>query len=164
MIVRVALVIGALTVCAPASARAQDRGWIADVSIGWAGFVDDATKNYLLLGGSVRRFVSPRISIGPELVVMSNGDEVRDLNVLLTGNVVFDVSPASRVSPFAVGGGGIFWGRDQVNNGPYWSSDPAFTAGGGLRATVSDSIVAAIEYRIGWELHQRLSGSIGARW
>jgi hypothetical protein len=153
-----------MTLSAPMGALAQDRAWVADVSIGWAGLVDDATKNYLLVGASVRRFVTPRISIGPELVVMSNGNEVRDRNVMLTGNVVFDAFPGSRVSPFIVGGGGIFWGRDQVRNGPYWFSDPAFTAGGGVRANVSDALTAAVEYRLGWELHQRLSGSVGVRW
>ena len=64
--------IAAYVVAAPALALAQDRGWVADVTLGWAGFVDDATKNYLLAGGGVRRHLTPRVSIGPEFVVMSN--------------------------------------------------------------------------------------------
>lgn len=164
MAVRVAFLVGVVTLCVPIAALAQDRGWVADVSIGWAGFVDDSTKNYLLLGGSVRRLVTPRVSIGPELVLMSNANQVRDRNVLLTGNVVFDASPQSRVSPFVVVGGGMFWGRDQVRDGPYWSSEPAFTAGGGVRANLGESVTAAVEYRLGWELHHRVSGSAGVRW
>jgi hypothetical protein len=148
-----------------ARAFAQDRPWAAEVHVGYAGFVDDSTKNYWLVGGGLFPYVTPRISVGPELVVMTNDDLVRDRNVLLTGNVVSDANPAgARVTPFLVAGAGLFWGRDQVANGPYWFSDPAFTAGGGVRARLSDAWSAAAEYRIGWELHQRVSGSVGVNW
>ena len=137
---------------------------MAEGSVGWAGLVDDATKNYLLVGGTVRRHVSPRVSIGPEFVFMSNSDLLRDRIVMLTGNVVFDAAPDARVSAFAIGGLGMFWGREQLRGGPYWSSDPAFTGGGGLRATVTESVAVGGEYRIGWELHQRVSGFASVRW
>jgi hypothetical protein len=58
----------------------------------------------------------------------------------------------------------MFWSRDQVRGGPFWSSDPSFTAGGGVRVRVSDSLSAAAEYRIGWELHQRVSATAGLHW
>jgi len=148
----------------PVAASAQDRRSVAEVSVGWAGLVDDATKNYLLMGGTVRRHVSPRASIGPEFVIMSNSDSLRDRIVMLTGNVVFDAAPDARVSAFAIGGVGMFWGREQLRDGPYWSGDPAFTAGGGLRARLAESVVVGGEYRIGWELHQRVSGFAGVRW
>jgi len=51
-----------------------------------------------------------------------------------------------------------------VRGGPFWSSDPSFTAGGGVRVRVSDSLSAAAEYRIGWELHQRVSATAGFHW
>ena len=114
--------------------------------------------------GTVRRHVSPRASIGPEFVIMSNSDSLRDRIVMLTGNVVFDAAPDARVSAFAIGGVGMFWGREQLRDGPYWSGDPAFTAGGGLRARLAESVVVGGEYRIGWELHQRVSGFAGVRW
>ena len=153
-----------LVLVLPVLVSAQDRGWVADVSAGWAGLVDDATKNYLLMGGTVRRHVSPRASIGPEFVIMSNSDSLRDRIVMLTGNVVFDAVPDARVSAFAIGGLGMFWGREQLRNGPYWSSDPAFTAGGGLRANLTESVAVGGEYRIGWELHQRVTGFARVRW
>ena len=148
----------------PVAGSAQDRGWVAEVSVGWAGLVDDAAKNYRSLGGTVRRYFSSRVSIGPEVVIMSNSDSLRDRNVMLTGNIVFDAAPDARVSPFAIGGLGMFWGREQLRDGPYWSNDPAFTAGGGLRANVTESIAVGGEYRIGWELHQRVSGFASVRW
>lgn len=157
------IVFGVVVLMAVA-VSAQDRGWVAEVSGGWAGLVDDATKNYLLVGGTVRRHVSPRVSVGPEFVIMSNSDLVGDRNVMLTGNVVLDAAPDARVSAFAIGGVGMFWGREQLRDGPYWSSDPAFTAGGGLRVHVTESVTLGGEYRIGWELHQRVSGFALVRW
>jgi hypothetical protein len=150
-------------------AAAQDRPWIAEFSVGWAGLVDDSTKNYVLVGGSLRRYVTPRFSIGPEFVVMNNSNLITDLLMMLTGNAVYDFYPASgpearRVTPFVVGGVGIFRGRDQVRNGPFWFSDPSFTAGGGVRARISDAFSAGGEYRIGWEPHQRLSGFVALAW
>src|SRR5262245_30889380 len=97
---RMMLMATAMMCTTPLPAFAQESNWAADTSVGWAGFVDDATKHYLLVGGSVRRSITPRVSIGPELVFMSNSDEVRDLNVLLTGNVVFDMAPGRRLAPF----------------------------------------------------------------
>jgi len=163
------IVVAAYFVAAPPPALAQDRGWVAEITIGWAVFVDDATQNYVLAGGNVRRQLTPRVSIGPEFVVMSKSDAVRDRNLMLTGNVVFDAYPvtgagARRVTPFVVGGAGLFWGRDQVRDGPFWFSEPAFTAGGGVRARVNERMSAAAEYRIGWELHQRVSASAGFHW
>lgn len=157
------IVFGVIELMAVA-VSAQHRGWVAEVSGGWAGLVDDATKDYLLVGGTVRRHVSPRVSVGPEFVIMSNSDLVGDRNVMLTGNVVLDAAPDARVSAFAIGGVGMFWGREQLRDGPYWSSDPAFTAGGGLRVHVTESVTLGGEYRIGWELHQRVSGFARVRW
>jgi hypothetical protein len=99
--------------------------------------------------------------------MMSNANLVRDRNVTLTGNVLFDVRAldrSRRLTPFLVVGGGVFWGRDLVRGGPFWSNDPAFTAGGGVRVRVSDALSAAAEYRIGWELHQRVSATAGFHW
>jgi hypothetical protein len=161
------VLVGGLLLTFPAASSAQDRPWTAGVAIGYAGLVDDATKNYVLIGGDLRRYVSPRVSVGAELATMSNSGLLRDRNVVLTGNVVFDVvesSDARRITPFVVGGGGIFWGRDALASGPYWSSDPAFTAGAGARVRLSDSVSAAAEYRFGWELHQRVNGVVSYSW
>jgi hypothetical protein len=146
-------------------AHAQELPWIADGSIGYAGFVDDSTRNFLVLGGAVRKQVTPRISVGPEFIFMDAGDSFIDRAVMLTGNVVFDFYPtrganARTMTPFLVGGVGGFWQREQLGTGPFWSSDPAFTAGGGVRARLSERVSAVAEYRFGWELHQRLSGSV----
>lgn len=167
MTIRIVAILSGLIVTTAAGTQAQDRAWVAEVTIGYAGFVDDAAKGYLLTGGGIRRYVTPRISIGGELTHMGNADHVRDRNVMLTGNLILDFyaeNRSRRVTPFVVGGVGRFWGRDIVRGGPYWSSDPAFTAGGGMRVRITDSVSAAAEYRIGWELHQRVSATAGLCW
>jgi len=58
----------------------------------------------------------------------------------------------------------VFAGREQFASGPFWSSDPAFTVGGGVRAAVSDRASIAGEYRFGWELHHRVTATFEWRW
>jgi opacity protein-like surface antigen len=162
---RFAALVSALWLVTAARADAQELPWIVDGTIGYAGFVDDSTKNFFVFGGALRKQLTPRISIGPELVTMEGGDSLTDRVVMLTGNVVFDIYPmrgpdARTVTPFLVGGGGGFWIRDQVGTGPFWAFDPAFTAGGGVRARVAERVIVSGEYRIGWELHQRVTGSV----
>lgn len=163
MRIRTVIVMFSWLMCLPGLAAAQ-HGWVGELSVGFTGLVDDATKGYRTAAASVRRHLSPRITIGPEVVVMSNAGHVRDRNIMLTGNVVIDATDTRQVTPFVVAGLGIFWGRDQVRGGPYWSSDPAFTAGGGLRVRASEAISIVAEYRIGWELHQRITAGVSARW
>jgi opacity protein-like surface antigen len=162
---RCVVLASAICLLSAASTEAQELPWVVDGTVGYAGFVDDSTKNFFVFGGAVRKQVTPRISIGPEFVVMEGGDSLTDRVVMLTGNVMFDIYPmhgrdARTVTPFLVGGVGGFWSRDQVGTGPFWASDPAFTAGGGVRARVAERVSVSGEYRIGWELHQRVTGSV----
>jgi hypothetical protein len=150
----------------PNRAIAQDRAWVVEGTLGSAGLVDDATKYYWVAGGGLRRYVTPRLSVGPEVVVMGNSGLVTDRLVMTTGNVMLDGYPKGvrRLTPFVVGGFGLFISRDQVRNGPFWSNDPAFTAGGGVRARVGERASIDAEYRLGWELHQRLTAAVGFHW
>jgi opacity protein-like surface antigen len=156
----------ALALTYPIDAGAQDRSWVVEGTLGYAGFVDDSTKNYPVVSAGFRRYLTRRLSVGPEIVLMHNSSLVTDRHVMATGNVIFDVYPRSarRLSPFIVGGFGVFSSRDQVRNGPFWSSDPAFTAGAGVRATVTDRMSVGAEYRLGWEPHHRITGTVGFHW
>ena len=153
-------VVVILSVSAPSSA--QERPVVADGTVGYTGLVDDVTDHFLTIGGALRVYLTPRVSVGPEFVFMSGSESIRDRALMLTGNVVFDVFPpaARRVTPFLVGGLGMFWSRESFASGPFWSSDPAFTVGGGVRATVAERLSLTAEYRLGWELHHRVTGSI----
>ena len=162
--VKPAVVALVFLIC-PIHGGAQERVWVAEGTAGYAGFVDDSTKNYWATGGGVRRYLTPRLSAGPELVVMGNSNLVTDRQLMATGNVTFDLSPGTRrLTPFVVGGLGMLFGRDQVRNGPFWWSDPAFTAGGGMRVSVTERVALAAEYRLGWGVHHRLTATAGLAW
>lgn len=149
-------------------ASAQGRPWHIDIGVGQTTLVDDSTKRYLMLTGSLRRSLTPRVSVGPELVVMGNSTFVTDRIVMLTGNVTFDLvagdGTAHRFVPFLIGGAGLFFGRDVVRNGPYWHREPAFIIGAGVRARVGEMLSVGVEYRFGWELHQRIGGVCTVTW
>jgi hypothetical protein len=163
--VRLVTVVLFVLIC-PIHTEAQDRDWIAEGTVGYAGFVDDATKNYWVTAAGLRRYVTPRLSIGPEVVVMGNSNLVTDRLAMATGNVVFDLYPRAgrRLTPFVVTGFGLFFSRDQVRNGPFWSNDPSFTAGGGVRVQIGELVSIGAEYRLGWEPHHRLSANAGLHW
>jgi hypothetical protein len=141
---------------------AQEKPWVLDGTLGYTGLVDDATDHYLTSGGAIRDYLTHQISVGLEFVYMTGSDSLRDRAMMMTGNVVFDLYPvhSRRVTPFLVGGLGMFWVRESFPTGEFWSGDPAFTAGGGVRGSVTERVSVAAEYRLGWELHHRLTGSV----
>jgi hypothetical protein len=131
---------------------------------GHAGFADDATIGHSVFGVGARFYVTPRIGLGPELVYMRGPGSDRD--VFLTGNLTFDLlSPRQghprRVSPFLVAGGGFFRNTNRYGTLDFSYVEGAFTAGGGARVWINDRVYAVGDFRIGWELHYRLTGGVG---
>lgn len=161
-------VVSFLLTC-PVAAEAQDRQWTAEFSVGGAGFLGDAKGPFLVLGGGVRRDVTPRISIGPEAVVIFGSGGGPEHHILLTGTAVFDLYPAHgpgarRVSPFLVAGLGTVLRRETLRHGPYWSNGLVLEAGGGIRAHLTEAISASLEYRLGSLPHHRITSAAGIRW
>ncbi len=147
-------------------AAAQDRsGPAAELTAGWVGFADDGIVSEGVVGGSARWYVHPRISVGPELVYVIGDNHT---HLIVTGNLTWDlVAPVNgrsrHITPFLVAGGGMFQTRETVFSGSFTSNEGAFTAGGGVRAAVGDRVTVGLDTRIGWELHVRVSGSVGVR-
>ncbi len=149
------------------SAEAQERpGSVGELAAGALLFADDGVVTEGFVGGAGRFYVSPRLSVGPEIGFIQ-GDNHSHL--MLTGNVTLDlVRPVGgqprQVTPFVVVGGGLFQTRESFpNNEVFRSTEGAFTAGGGIRALVGRNVVVGAEARIGWELHIRLNGFVGVR-
>jgi hypothetical protein len=141
---------------ARAQAPAERPAPAAELALGYATFVDDAPIHHTVFGGAMRVHLLPRISVGPELQYMVGPGEDRDL--ILTGNVTFDVLPPDRrITPFFVAGGGMFHHSDRFGG----STEGAFTAGPGVRVWLSDRVYVAGDFRIGWELHFSVTGTIG---
>jgi opacity protein-like surface antigen len=151
-----------------ASASAQDRPRPAvELTVGWVGFVDDATVHERLVAAGVRWYVSPRVSLGPEISYMVGPRTLRDL--LVTGNVVFDFvtprtgAPARPITPYLVAGAGIFSHGQKFAGRTFRSNEGGFTGGGGARIRISDRVYVAPEFRIGWEMHVRAAVTLGIR-
>jgi hypothetical protein len=153
----------AQTVAAQTTARPAPA---VEFTGGYAGFADEGIVGHGLFGGAFRFHLSPRISVGPEVQYMFGSGSHRDL--LLTGNLTFDVlSPTAaaprRVTPFLVVGGGLFRTTDSAFGESFSHNEGGFTGGGGVRAWINDRAYVASEFRIGWELHFRVSGTVGVR-
>ena len=161
----IALVVAAIFLSA-LPALGQDRPAPAlDLAAGWVGFGDDGVVSELPVGAAFRWYLSPRISIGPEVTFISGESHAHQV---LTGNLTFNFrAPRGGlpvVTPFIVVGGGLFRTSEDFAGRPAFSStEGAFTVGGGLRARLSDRADAAIDLRLGWEPHRRVTGVISLR-
>jgi hypothetical protein len=162
-----AVVLGGLLTFLPQSVEAQDTRSVAEFSAGWIGFPDDGVLvSEMPIGGTVRWQLTPRMSVGPEIVWIGGSNHS---HLVLTGNVAFDLLGPTNgrrapITPFVVVGGGMFQTRESfVNGGDFTSTEGAFTVGGGVRANPSDRITVGVDARLGWETHIRINGFVGVR-
>ena len=158
------LILAAVTWAVPAGAQEMRPPASLEIFAGHAGFADDATIEHAVFGGAARVYVTPRVSIGPEITYMRGPRDDRDWFFL--GNLTFDVRhPQSgrppRVSPFLIGGAGFFTHSDRVGTGIYTSGEGTFAAGAGTRVHITDRVYAVGDLRFGWEWHYRVTGGIG---
>ena len=160
---------GVMLVCAflARPALAQERpAPTAEFAVGSLSFADDGVVTEPFVGGNVRFYVSPRVSLGPEFAYV-NGEH--DSHLMLTGNVTFDLAAprpgsAVRVVPFVAAGAGLFATKESFPSDPSFThTEGAFTAGGGFRADLGKRAFAGVEARVGWELHVRVNAIIGFR-
>jgi hypothetical protein len=152
-----------LIVAAPAAAQERPPASVEFLA-GHSGFADDATIEHSVVGVAGRVYVTPRISVGPEITYMKGPNTDRDWFFL--GNLVWDIRHprAGRpppVSPFLIAGGGFSTHSMRFASGTFTSSEGAFAAGGGTRVHITDRVYAMGDFRFGWELHYRITGGIG---
>ena len=147
-------------------ARAQERPRLAvEVAAGTLLFPDDSTVKEPFAGAAGRVYLSPRLSVGPEIAFISGE---RHSHLMVTGNLTFDLlrpmqGRARPVTPFLTAGAGLFMTREQFPNETFTSMDGAFTAGGGVRALVGRRLLIGGEARVGWELHLRINAFVGVQ-
>ena len=152
-------------IASPAAGQARPAP-SAEFAIGTRVFLDETVVAEPLFGGAVRFYVSPRVSIGPEVAFFGSHNRS---HVMVTGNVTFDffgetANGPPAVTPFVVVGGGLF--RTHEDFRPVATSthtEGRFTAGGGIRGSVGRHIFFGAEARVGWEPHLRLNALVGVR-
>jgi hypothetical protein len=145
------------------SAEAQSAA-VVEFTAGMAAFIDEVPIGHHLIGAAVRVPVTPRLSVGPEIVYMRGPGNAR--NVFGTGNLTFDLRDAPvgrprRIMPFLVVGGGVSRLSNRFNGSPFSSHEFAITGGGGVRVWFTPRVYVAGEYRVGWEPHARITGTLG---
>lgn len=154
-----------LLAMAPTAAAQERPAPAVDVEFAWYGFPDDGIVSEIGLGGDLRWYVSPRVSIGPELIYIAGSNHS---HFVATGNLTWDIrSPkngvAASTTPYLVIGGGMFQTRETFFRGPYTHTEGAFTAGGGVRSAVNQRVTIGVDARMGWEAHVRINGVVGVR-
>ena len=160
---RAAVVLVAIVTGRPVIAVAQERPQpVAEIAVGTLVF-PEAVETFG--GGTVRFYVLPRVSVGPEFTYVS-GD--RHSHVIWTGNLTFDVIRGPRGqrrwTPFLVAGGGLYQTREHFfTREVYTSTEGAVTAGGGVRGRVGRRVHVGAEARFGTEPHLRLNGFVGVQ-
>ncbi len=137
---------------------AQSAALAVEGAAGKAWFADDSAIEHTTMAVAARWAMTPRLTIGPEISYMIGPRSDRDL--IVTGNVTFDVRPTG-VTPFIVGGGGLFRHSNRFGRETFSSTEGAFTAGGGVRIPLGARVYIAPEARLGWELHTRFQLTIG---
>lgn len=157
--------VPAVLLALPAAAAAQERPRPAvEVSGAWVGFADDGVVGEMMLGGAGRWYLSPRLSVGPELLSIQGGHHS---HFVVTGNLTWDIVADTGgrrgATPFLVAGGGLFQTRQAFFGQTAVSGEGAFTAGGGVRVSSGGRVFVGVDARIGWELHVRVGGTVGIR-
>lgn len=163
MFQRIGLLALLLVALGAATASAQpDRALRVEGTVGHAAFVDEDPVDHFIFGGAVPFQLTPRVSVGPEIVYMIGPGEDRDLFV--TGNVWFDFfgDRGRRVTPYVVAGAGFMRHRDEFFR-DFTSNEGAVTGGIGVRIALNDRWYVAPEARLGWETHSRLTAVVGYR-
>ena len=160
---RVVIMVGSVGALPSAAAAQGLPRPAAEFSAGWAGFVEDSNVDGRMAGGSARVYITPRLSIGPDVAFMTGPNTIT--NLLATGDVWFDLSRSAagrrQIMPYLLAGDGIFRYCERFATGRFSHTEGGFTGGGGVRIPLGASAYVAPEVRIGWELHVRASVTIG---
>ena len=138
------------------------------VIFGSAVFGEDL--EHTLVGGSVRAYVTKRLSIEPEYLYLRRSKD--DQDHLVQMNVAFDLTdPTKRFVPYGIAGAGVLHNRGRVFGSDFVTGAPfvreiSFTtwtasAGGGVKIFLTDRLFVSPELRLGREPTLRATINVG---
>jgi hypothetical protein len=141
------------------------------LTVGAAGFTSEQGRiPHGLAGGSVRIYVTRRVSVEPEFLYLRNSPN--DQDYLIQPSVAYDLTdPTKRFVPYVIGGVGVlhhrgrFFGVDFTTRQPrvFDTSFTAFaaSAGAGVKIFLTRRLFIAPEGRVGRQPSVRGTVSIG---
>ena len=152
------VVLAFLLSAAPVQAQGGKGAIEGHLTIGPAWFLDEDFPAHLTVGGSLRAFLTDRLSVEPEFLYLR--ESASDQDYLLTASVAYDLARSGRRAiPYVMGGAGIFHHQGER------FSDTSLTAIGGMgvKISLSNRIVFAPRFRVGFEpnVYWMLTGSVG---
>jgi hypothetical protein len=148
-------------VFAPAAAEAQSS--IIEANVGRAWFIDESPIPHSVVGGAIRGYVTPRVSLGFGLTHMRGPGHDRDLfaQALVSADLL---SPATRrkVVPYVTLAGGLLHHTNRIGTIHNIShTGLAFGLSAGARVRMGDRWFIAPEAGVGIEAHTRIGISVG---
>lgn len=130
----------------------------------------DEDLEHTLVGGSLRAYVTKRISLEPEYLYLRRSKD--DQDHLVQMNVAYDFTdPTKRFVPYAIGGVGVLHNRGRVSGSDFVTGAPfvreiSFTtwtasAGGGVKIYLTNRLFLSPELRLGREPTFRATINVG---
>ncbi len=164
-----AAVLAVVAGAGPAWAQSAPTGPRVTVEAqgGWLGFADESVVNHGMLGVALPVALGRRLEVGPEVVYAVGPGSDREL--VATGNVwvrlatIESADGGASFSPFLVGAYGVMRHSNRFGTRDFSSTEPTGSVGVGLRIAGNDRWYVAPEWRVGVELHMRVSVSVGIR-
>jgi len=129
------------------------------LTLGWTTFIDEDPIDHLVGGGSVRFYVSRRVSIEPELLYLKGPGDDRDITLI--PHVTYDFGNSLRAIPYLTAGVGLLHHRDIIGVRRFTNNEWAVSGGAGIKLFLTDNIFVAPECRMGFEPIFRATASIG---
>ena len=144
--------------CFTLGAQAQDKP-VPEIRFisGWTGFIDESWIHHAAVGGSLRYYLTRRLSLEPEFLYLIGPGSDRDITLI--PHVSLDFRPGKPLRPYVIGGAGLhrFTDRPISFTVHTWVVNGGF----GVRIPLGSRLFVAPEARIGFETALRFSGSLG---
>ena len=138
---------------------------------GASGFTSDTGRiPHAVGGGSLRIYVTRRVSIEPEFLYMRNSPN--DQDYLTQVSAAYDIGDSNRrFVPYVVAGAGVLRHRSEFFGSDFVTGEPrvfdtsytslALSAGGGVKMFLTKRLFFAPEGRVGYQPSLRATVSVG---
>ncbi len=144
---------------AQAGARQTARPVEVRATAGWFGFIDEDWDDHAGAGASIRRYFTPRLSVGPEILYLRGPRDDRE--ILLVPHLAFDLRSRGRATPYFLIGAGLSHHRDRFGSTTFTNNEWTMDGGFGVKVFLKDRVFVSPEVRLGFEPLVRFTGSVG---